>query len=183
MERSFRFILFSRVYITLYDRFQILTYILRMSYKSGAGVHPFIFLVIVFQLVFTILIQFIFTKQWKYFIVCTAGGIYTVGIIIMDTQKTDSSRILLDRVSEDWRNALNDKCVDAIGLESERKKFAAQLEQLQKRGVALFVDGVAALPDEAAAKAVQEDSPYMADYVLGTAGNIEQIRFDKVTSR
>lgn len=78
---------------------------------------------------------------------------------------------------------MDDKCVDATGLESQRKKFSAQLEQLQKRGVALFVDGVAALPDEAAAKAVQEDSPYMADYVLGTAGNIEQVRFDKVTSR
>lgn len=78
---------------------------------------------------------------------------------------------------------MDDKCVDAIGLESERKKFTAQLEQLQKRGVALFVDGVAAPPNEVAAKAVQEDSPYMADYVLGTGGNIEQIRFDRVTDR
>lgn len=91
--------------------------------------------------------------------------------------------VLLGRVSEDWRNVLNDKCVNAVGLESQRKKFSAQLELLQRKGVALFVDGAAALPDEAAAKAVQEDSPYMADYVLGTAGNIEQIRFDRVTDR
>lgn len=64
-----------------------------------------------------------------------------------------------------------------------RKDFSAHLEQLQEKGVALFVDGKAALPEDAAAKAVQEDSPYMADYVLGTAGNIEQVRFDRVTCR
>ena len=38
-----------------------------------------------------------------------------------------------------------------------------------------------ALPMEAVAKAVREDSPYMADYVLDEAGVIEQVRFDKVT--
>ena len=50
--------------------------------------------------------------------------------------------VLLGRVSEDWRNVLNDKCVNAVGLESQRKKFSAQLELLQRKGVALFVDGI-----------------------------------------
>ena len=66
-------------------------------------------------------------------------------------------------------------------LESARKELSQQLEQLRQKGVELFVDDKAALPGEAAAKAVQEDSLYMADYVLGDTGNIEQVRFDKVT--
>lgn len=55
------------------------------------------------------------------------------------------------------------------------------LEQMRDKGVELFVDGEAVLPVEAAAKAVCEDSPYMADYVFGNAGKIEQVRFDRVT--
>ena len=66
-------------------------------------------------------------------------------------------------------------------LESAREELSLQLEKLRQEGVKLFVDGKAVLPGEAAAKAVQEDSPYMADYVLGDAGSIEQVRFDKVT--
>ena len=65
--------------------------------------------------------------------------------------------------------------------EFAREELSSQLELLRKRGVELFVDGKAVLPGEAAAKAVQEGSPYMADYVLGDAGNIEQVRFDRVT--
>lgn len=65
--------------------------------------------------------------------------------------------------------------------ESVRKEFMVQLELLRRQGVELFVDGKAVPPVEAAAKAVRENSPYMADYVLGEGGNIEQIRFDRVT--
>lgn len=74
-----------------------------------------------------------------------------------------------------------DKYNKVIWLESARKTLSAELEKLQRNGVELFVDDVAVLPSEAAAKAVQENSPYMADYVLGETGNIEQVRFDKVT--
>lgn len=55
------------------------------------------------------------------------------------------------------------------------------LEQLRQKGVKLFVDGETALPGEIASKAVCEGSMYMADYVLGETGTIEQVRFDKVT--
>ena len=57
------------------------------------------------------------------------------------------------------------------------------LEQMSQKGVKLFVDGQAALPGEIAAKAVCEGSIYMADYVMGEAGIIEQVRFDRVTRR
>lgn len=76
---------------------------------------------------------------------------------------------------------MSEKHNEVTKLESAREELSLQLEQLHGKGVKLFVDGEAALPGEAAAKAVQEDSPYMADYVLGDAGNIEQVRFDKVT--
>lgn len=69
--------------------------------------------------------------------------------------------------------------VEEINAVKESMLF--QLEQMQQSGVALFVDGRAALPKEAVSKAVRENSPYMADYVLGASGTIEQVRFDRVT--
>lgn len=65
-------------------------------------------------------------------------------------------------------------------LQNAREHMKLLLEQMSSQGVELFVDGQAALPKDAAAKAVHENSPYMADYVFGDAGNIEQIRFDQV---
>ncbi len=67
-------------------------------------------------------------------------------------------------------------------IKDARERMILHLEKMRNSGVELFVDGRAALPEEAAARAVCEDSPYMADYVLGKAGNIEQIRFDRVTN-
>ena len=52
---------------------------------------------------------------------------------------------------------------------------------MSQSGVKIFVDGQAVLPVEAVSKAVHENSPYMADYVLDASGMIEQVRFDKVT--
>lgn len=72
---------------------------------------------------------------------------------------------------------------EVTGLKNARERMQLLLEQMCSQGVELFVDGEAVLPDEAAARAVREDSPYMADYVFGDAGNIEQIRFDKVSDR
>ena len=76
---------------------------------------------------------------------------------------------------------MDDDYREVMRWEFAREELSIQLELLRRRGVELFVDGEAVLPGEAAAKAVQEDSPYMADYVLGDAGNIEQVRFDRVT--
>ena len=38
-------------------------------------------------------------------------------------------------------------------------------------------------PSQAAAYAVREESPYMADYILGEQGKISQVRLDKVDLR
>ena len=76
---------------------------------------------------------------------------------------------------------MDDDYREVMKWEFAREELSIQLELLRSRGVELFVDGEAVLPGEAAAKAVQEGSLYMADYVLGDAGNIEQVRFDRVT--
>lgn len=76
---------------------------------------------------------------------------------------------------------MDDDYREVMKWEFAREELSIQLELLRRRGVELFVDGEAVLPGEAAVKAVQEGSLYMADYVLGDAGNIEQVRFDRVT--
>ncbi len=76
---------------------------------------------------------------------------------------------------------MDDRYHKVTEWEFAREAYTVQLELLCGRGVKLFVDGHAALPREAAARAVRENSPYMADYVLGKEGNIEQVRFDRVT--
>ena len=71
-------------------------------------------------------------------------------------------------------------------MEKAKKKMATNAElkdyltDKYLEGVQLFVDGEAVLPEEAANRAVREDCVYMADYVLGKAGDIQQIRFDKL---
>ena len=74
-----------------------------------------------------------------------------------------------------------EKNSEVTELESARERLSLQLELLHEKGVTLFVDDEAVLPGEAVARAVQENSPYMADYVLGDTGNIVQVRFDRVT--
>lgn len=78
---------------------------------------------------------------------------------------------------------MNEKNAVMTDLDSAREHMEVLLEQMRDKGVGLFVDGEAALPSEAAASSVRENSPYMADYVFGDAGEIEQVRFDRVTQR
>lgn len=70
-----------------------------------------------------------------------------------------------------------EKAKNAMVTKAELKDY---LTDKYLEGVQLFVDGEAVLPEEAVSRAVREDCVYMADYVLGKAGGIEQIRFDKL---
>ena len=54
------------------------------------------------------------------------------------------------------------------------------LHHKQKKGAELYVDGEKVSPSTAAEYAVREESPYMADYIVGEQGKISQIRLDKV---
>lgn len=53
-------------------------------------------------------------------------------------------------------------------------------QQLGEKGVEFFVDGESVPMQEAFSRAVNEDSVYMADYVWGTEGQIQQIRLDRI---
>lgn len=48
-----------------------------------------------------------------------------------------------------------------------RRKVEKYFQKLQKNGTELYVDGEKVSPSQAAAYAVREESPYMADYILG----------------
>jgi hypothetical protein len=78
---------------------------------------------------------------------------------------------------------LHDERTEVEDINAVREHMLLRLEQMRQNGVELFVDGRAVLPAEAVTKAVRENSPYMADYVLDASGSIEQVRFDKVTRR
>ena len=70
-----------------------------------------------------------------------------------------------------------EKAKNAMVTKADLKDY---LTDKYLEGVQLFVDGEAVLPEEAVCRAVREDCIYMADYVLGKEGSIEQIRFDKL---
>lgn len=54
------------------------------------------------------------------------------------------------------------------------------LENMQNKGAVLYFDGKAVGSKEAAGRLIREEHQYMADYVIGENGNVEQIRFDKI---
>lgn len=66
--------------------------------------------------------------------------------------------------------------------ESGRSSMLAIWQQLEREGVEFFVDGKSVSMKDAVSFAVREDSAYMADYIWGKAGRIQQIRLDKVES-
>ena len=74
-----------------------------------------------------------------------------------------------------------DEQIEQEDMEAVRERMLLRLEQMRRNGVEFFIDGQAVLPVEAVARAVRENSPYMADYVLDASGAIEQVRFDSVT--
>lgn len=66
---------------------------------------------------------------------------------------------------------------EPVSVENAMRPY---LEQMQKSGVDLFLDGEAVRVDEIIRHTVQEPCTYMADYVLGEHGDVKQIRFDRV---
>ena len=76
-----------------------------------------------------------------------------------------------------------DEYEDAEKLKAAKEAMLAHLEQMERCGVALFMDGREVVSTEIVAKAVRENSPYMADYVLDDVGAVLQVRFDRVTKR
>lgn len=110
-------------------------------------------------------------------------GAYSIHLHSIFPVSNNSSRYPLVRDRKTGGNILNENTWKVAKLESARKEMQTLLNQMQNRGVELFVDGITVSPGEAVAQTVNEDSPYMADYVLGENGSLRQVRFDRVTSR
>nr|WP_318684533.1 hypothetical protein [uncultured Acetatifactor sp.] len=64
--------------------------------------------------------------------------------------------------------------------DASERSIADSLERMQKAGTEFFVDGEPVSLKEAVKYAVLEDHAYMADYVVGPCGKVEQVRLDKV---
>jgi hypothetical protein len=54
-------------------------------------------------------------------------------------------------------------------------------DRVQCRDAKFFVDGQVFGAEETALKTVREDGAYMADYILGTDGKIQQVRYDRIS--
>lgn len=67
--------------------------------------------------------------------------------------------------------------------EVSQEKGGKIFSKASENGTELYVDGEKVSPSQAAAYAVREESPYMADYILGEQGKISQVRLDKVDLR
>ncbi len=78
---------------------------------------------------------------------------------------------------------MNEEIRRAEEFKTARRETQDFLRQMKNHGVELYVDGKSVSPGEAAARTVRENSPYMADYVMGENGMIQQVRFDRVKSR
>lgn len=66
-------------------------------------------------------------------------------------------------------------------FEDNEQRLKEKLESVQQAGVYLFLEGKPATPETIARQCVCEDMPYMADYVLDSAGNLKELRYDRVT--
>ena len=55
-----------------------------------------------------------------------------------------------------------------------------QLEQLEREGVILYLNGVPSTTEYIMKNCVNEDTIYMPDYVIDENGKIKEIRYDRI---
>lgn len=72
-------------------------------------------------------------------------------------------------------------CNDEEKILQNNQVLQDNLEVMRKNGIALFLEGEPSTPLEIAGKCVQEDSCYMADYVIDDRGYLTEVRYDKVS--
>lgn len=55
-----------------------------------------------------------------------------------------------------------------------------QLEQLERKGVKLYLNGVPSTTEYIIKHCVNEDTVYMPDYVIDENGKLKEIRYDQI---
>lgn len=72
-------------------------------------------------------------------------------------------------------------CKGEEPISRENQILRDNLEIMHKNGIALFLEGEPSTPAQIVGKCVQEDSCYMADYVIDDRGYLTEVRYDKVS--
>lgn len=81
------------------------------------------------------------------------------------------------------------KCQNPKRMGEELKKYAeyeplkSQLEQMERTGVKLYLNGVPSTTDYIIENCVREDTVYMPDYVTDKEGKLKEIRYDLISGR
>ena len=56
-----------------------------------------------------------------------------------------------------------------------------QLENMERQGIKLYLNGAPSNTDSIVEKCIREDTIYMPDYVTDENGEIQEIRYDKIS--
>ncbi|MBS7339625.1 MAG: hypothetical protein KIH00_05195 [Lachnospiraceae bacterium] len=57
----------------------------------------------------------------------------------------------------------------------------SQLEDLEREGVKLYLNGVPSTTEYIIRNCVEEDTVYMPDYVMDGNGKIKEVRYDRIS--
>ena len=66
---------------------------------------------------------------------------------------------------------------------AEYEPLKSQLEQMERTGVKLYLNGVPSTTDYIIENCVREDTVYMPDYVTDKEGKLKEIRYDLISGR
>ena len=81
------------------------------------------------------------------------------------------------------------KCQNPERMGEKLKEYAkyeplkSQLEQMERTGVKLYLNGVPSTTDYIIENCVREDTVYMPDYVTDKNGKLKEIRYDLISGR
>lgn len=64
---------------------------------------------------------------------------------------------------------------------ASKAALKSHLEQLEKEGVKLYLNGVPSTTEYIVNNCVNEDTVYMPDYVTDGRGRIKEIRYDRIS--
>ena len=117
-------------------------------------------------------------------------GILSVSIIVIIEKSIISFGIyLFFDITYYISRILLGKCQNSKRMGEELKKYAeydplkSQLEQMERTGVKLYLNGVPSTTDYIIENCVREDTVYMPDYVTDKEGKLKEIRYDLISGR
>lgn len=64
---------------------------------------------------------------------------------------------------------------------ASKAALKSRLEQLEKEGVKLYLNGAPSTTEYIVNNCVNEDTVYMPDYVTDRCGKIKEIRYDRIS--